>query len=268
MTIDTACENTVDRLDLSPGDRELPEGLLAPSSGDDGYCFGAGEPKLSTRRVSLPLGIGKACTVVKTSVIEEQEGDNTVPFLAGQDWLVLMGAVIDIGNNSMKLPALQCDIPLDVDVTGHMVIRIDEFPEDGWPEGLWARTDAYAGVIFSTSRNTKTVLSGSASVEREYKVPNLSPDVKPQNDFNTQNVGNPNFMYEPNDDSLTKGTLGTLSSSQRLLGVCECMSIRHHRRPRCGRRPLQPARAHRWARRSDVAAGAVDGCCRCRRCSS
>ena len=36
-----------------------------------------------------------------------QVGSNRIPFLASQDWLVLMKAVIDLDKNELELRALQ-----------------------------------------------------------------------------------------------------------------------------------------------------------------
>eukprot|EP00913_Durusdinium_trenchii_P008023 g7523.t1 len=174
LTIDTACENTVvGSVYLEKVLNKLGEHGLMPITHEENeqYCFGPGAPKTSTTRLSVPIGIDGKPLVIRTSVIQEdKQAANRVPFLAGQDWLVLMGAVVDIGNNKMSLPAAGCEVPLLVDVSGHLVISIEDYPCTGWPQGLWTKVDEYPGAIFavshelqkSASQPSKTRLSKGA----------------------------------------------------------------------------------------------------------
>ncbi|CAK9009213.1 Fucoxanthin-chlorophyll a-c binding protein F, partial [Durusdinium trenchii] len=198
LTIDTACENTVTG---SSGMEDIlvklkAIGLMPLQEPErEQYCFGPGPPKVSTVRLSVPIGIGGVPLVIRTSLIKEDEGaPNKIPFLAGQDWLVFMEAVIDLGRNTMWLPTIQKEIPLYVDVTGHLVIAVDEYPAAGWPPGLTTRVDRYPGAIFTVYKGTDTdtpkplhsqpTKDGAARVENFAYVPS------------------PNYVYEPNDDDM------------------------------------------------------------------
>ncbi|CAK9013897.1 unnamed protein product, partial [Durusdinium trenchii] len=231
LTIDTACENTVTG---SSGMEDIlvklkAIGLMPLQEPErEQYCFGPGPPKVSTVRLSVPIGIGGVPLVIRTSLIKEDEGaPNKIPFLAGQDWLVFMEAVIDLGRNTMWLPTIQKEIPLYVDVTGHLVIAVDEYPAAGWPPGLTTRVDRYPGAIFTVYKGTDTdtpkplhsqpTKDGAARVENFAYVPS------------------PNYVYEPNDDDMNVNKLPR--------GPCfvfadfweythDGMVIRHHRRPR------------------------------------
>ena len=203
LTIDTACENTVTG---SSGMEDIlvklkAIGLMPLQEPErEQYCFGPGPPKVSTVRLSVPIGIGGVPLVIRTSLIKEDEGaPNKIPFLAGQDWLVFMEAVIDLGRNTMWLPTIQKEIPLYVDVTGHLVIAVDEYPAAGWPPGLTTRVDRYPGAIFTVYKGTDTdtpkplhsqpTKDGAARVENFAYVPS------------------PNYVYEPNDDDMNVNKL-------------------------------------------------------------
>ena len=158
LTIDTACENTViGSVYLEKVLQRLGAYGIMPLADKEceQYCFGPGAPKTSTMRLSVPLGIDGRPMIVRTSVIQEDAAaSNRVPFLAGQDWLVMMKAVIDLGNNRLSLPAASCEVPLYIDVSGHMVICIEDYPCTGWPPGLSTTLDQYPGAIFNVSNDT------------------------------------------------------------------------------------------------------------------
>lgn len=61
-----------------------------------------------------------------------QLGSNRIPCLAGQNWLVMIKAVIDLDKNELELGALQ--VPLQIDHSVHMVIANDKFTSPGWPQ--------------------------------------------------------------------------------------------------------------------------------------
>ena len=109
LTIDTACENTVVGKRLL--DRLLKKWLdgygLKPRVGPERefYCFGPGEPKESTLRYHIPVGIAGKPVVISTSVIDDTE-TSEIPFLAGQDFLTLLGSVIDMGRREVIFPTL------------------------------------------------------------------------------------------------------------------------------------------------------------------
>ena len=195
LTIDTACENTVvGSCYIESYLLHLKEHGLMPlqEPENEQYCFGPGDPKTSTVRLSIPAGIGGAPVIIRTSLIDEEEGAaNKIPFLAGQDWLVMMGAVIDLGNNQLSLPLIDKVVPIFVDYSGHLVIEVDNYPGGGWPAGLETKIDKYPGAIFTVTAN-----KGDASP--------VSPPAKRRKGsapFDIS-VDNPNYQYEPNDDSL------------------------------------------------------------------
>ena len=235
LTIDTACENTVVGTNYVQGLLEtLKENGLMPLQEPEAekYCFGPGEPKLSTVRLSVPIGLGGTPCIIRTSVIPEQPGaPNSIPFLAGQDWLLMMKAVIDIGNNEIYFPEIDKQVPIYVDVSGHLVVEIDNYPDDGWPPGLQTRVDEYPGAVFTirrVQRVQKSVkIADGAFVESEKK--------KGQLGSVQQAVQlSPNSYYEPNDDDmnthLTRGPCSVQADYWEFLpsGVV----VRHHCRPR------------------------------------
>ena len=100
LTIDTACENTVvgqRLLDRILGRWQDDFGLVPKEEVENEfYCFGPGEPKRSTRRVHLPVGLGGRAVVISTSVIDDRDL-HEIPFLAGQDFLTFSEAVMAVG---------------------------------------------------------------------------------------------------------------------------------------------------------------------------
>ncbi|CAK9038908.1 unnamed protein product, partial [Durusdinium trenchii] len=92
---------------------------------------------VSTVRLSVPIGIGGTPLIIRTSLIKEEDGAPN------------MQAIIDLGCNVLHLPTIQQDVPLRVDVTGQLVIAVDEYPATGWPPGLMTRVDLYPGAIFT-----------------------------------------------------------------------------------------------------------------------
>ena len=233
LTIDTACENTVVGSHYVDGYLDhLKSFNLMPLQHPEReqYCFGPGDPKTSTTRLSIPVGIAQTPAIIKTSLIQEEEGAaNRTPFLAGQDWLLMMGAVIDLGNNVMKLPKIDKEVPLFVDYSGHLVIEIDNYPPGGWPAGLTTSVDEYPGAIFTVS--TKSDMQPASPPHKRTK--GSAP-------FGFC-VDTPNYTYEPNDD-----TFNQKSKTSPPRGPCTVETdywefltnlgivIRHHRRPRCG----------------------------------
>ena len=228
LTIDTACENTVcgstymqkllnklDKMDLAP----------THETENEQYCFGPGAPQTSVTRLSVPIGIGSKAAIIKTSLIHEDKitggtGPNGIPFLAGQDWLLMMGAIIDIGNNTIEFPKMGIKVPLCVDHTGHLVVAIDDFPSDGWPHGRPLALDEYPGAVFADKKKSECGRS-ACTVD-----------------------SNPNYLYEPNHDELNQGL------SQAHVRVApdyreysfDGMIVRHHCRPR--EHLFVPAEAH------------------------
>ena len=155
LTIDTACENTVvgktilNRIITRWHSRH---GLVPKVEAENEfYCFGPGQPQVSRERVHLPVGLGGQPLVISTSVIDDSEMSE-IPFLAGQDFLTLVQAVIDMGSRRVRFPALNdADAPALRDRTGHLVLELEDFPQGGWPTGLAAGKSSYAGVLFQGS---------------------------------------------------------------------------------------------------------------------
>ena len=218
LTIDTACENTVCGSNYA---QKLLDMLykfnIVPTAETENehYCFGPGAPQTSVTRLAVPVGIGDVAAVVKTSVIQEDKlygsvGPNGIPFLAGQDWLLMMGAVIDIGNSAIEFPLIGVKVPLYVDHTGHLVVAIDEFPNSGWPHQAPFALEEYPGAVF-------------AVVEK-----------KERNRSSCAVDSSPDYIYEPNHDSMNQD----LSNSPVRVPpdfweyTYHGMVIRHHCRPR------------------------------------
>ena len=154
-----------------------------------------------------------------------QAGPNKIPFLAGQDWLLMMKAVIDIiGANEVEFKALGVRAPLHVDTSGHLTVAIDEFPVGGWPPGLETRIDHYPGAVFVTA---KTALDDKG------KDPIVASSAYEKCD--KQITGCPNYMYEPNDDNMnTNIPRGPCSVQPDFweFDYVHGIIVRHHRRPR------------------------------------
>ena len=218
LTIDTACENTVcGSTEMQKLLNKLTEIGLAPTHATENeqYCFGPGAPQVSSTRLSVPIGIGNAPAIIRTSLIHEDKitggaGPNGIPFLAGQDWLLMMKAIIDVGNDTIEFPAIGVKAPLKVDHSGHLVVAIDDFPSDGWPHGCPLALDEYPGAVFDGKKKSERGRS-TCTVD-----------------------SSPNYFYEPNQDNMNEGL------SQAHVRVAtdywECgfdgMVIRHHCRPR------------------------------------
>eukprot|EP00435_Cladocopium_sp_Y103_P026045 s2476_g6.t1 len=246
LTIDTACENTVmgskiaaamqrrwkDNFNLEC--KSMPEHEM--------YCFGPGEPTLSSQRLAVPINISGQYLLIQTSVV--QDGDQTsVPFLAGQDWLLFVGAVIDVGASKLHLAKCGITADLEVDVTGHLAVAIDDFSDGFKPEDYRVQCQGYAGTIFSPLSPAQSDGNNDSSEHREMYMVSVSNN--PEFDMkipwvNQQVVSSPNFHYEPNDDMLNEN--GKITGLVR--GPCtvspdywefryhEGMFIRHHCRPR------------------------------------
>ena len=238
LTIDTACENTVvgsgyiDNLVNKLKDYNLMP-LQQPEK--EQYCFGPGKPQTSTTRLSIPVGIGGKPAIIRTSLIKEDKltggkGPNGIPFLAGQDWLLMMKAVIDIGKNMIQLPLLDVQVPISVDTSGHLVIAIDEYPEDGWPPGLTTTVDQYPGAVFVAGRKRDAIDGGFYQPKRGKKEREVMADLS-----SATSPFIPNFNYEPNHDTLNHGISKgpcSVQSDYWEYNIKEHMAIRHHCRPR------------------------------------
>lgn len=155
-------------------------------------------------------------------MIEESDGEthNRIPFLAGQDWLAMMRAVIDLDKDELELRALQVKVPLLIDHSGHMVIAIDEYPSAGWPPGLTTQLDEYPGAIFSATRPIKDYTdTGALSAYEERAASGVKP----------------NFNYEPNDDDMnTNIPRGPCSVQPDFweFDYVHGLVVRHHHQPR------------------------------------
>ena len=244
LTIDTACENTVcgsfymDKICVKLKELGLMP-LQAPER--EQYCFGPGQPQISKVRLSVPVGITGVPAIIRTSLIQEDtlkggRGPNRIPFLAGQDWLHMMEAIIDLGKNVIRLPLLNAEVPIQIDHSGHLVICITDFPPSGWPPGLHTKLDKYPGAIFLTDRQEADEVLRSDG--------NYSQGTGHGHEF----FGNhfiPNYQYEPNHDSMNTGILQgpcCVLSDYWQYDIPNGTIIRHHLRPR--RQPFYPNEAH------------------------
>lgn len=166
---------------------------------------------------------------MRTSFIQEDEltggqGPNGIPFLAGQDWLVMMRAVIDIERNRLRLPLIDVEVGIYVDTSGHLVIAIDEFPPGGWPSGLTTKVDQYAGAIFLTNSRQQDAGEGE---------PDKAAQQKACDDGQGTNF--PNFNYEPNHNTLNNDIPQGpchVQPDHWEFQLDKGIVIRHHRRPR------------------------------------
>ena len=146
ITIDTACENTVggktQLMHVAAILEKKHKVKPLVHAEEESYRFGPGEPRVSKERWHIPIGIGGKAMIIKTSALEDRDpGMNTIPWLAGQDWLRFMGAVVDIADQKIILKTIGAEAPLYVDYTGHLVVAVDNFPADGWPQGKVATRD-------------------------------------------------------------------------------------------------------------------------------
>ncbi|CAL1151001.1 unnamed protein product [Cladocopium goreaui] len=227
LTIDTACENTVCGMNVVKviTQRFFAEFGVVPKleAENEKYCFGPGDPIPSTQRLSLPIGIMGHPMIIKTSVIELEPGRPDVPFLAGQDWLLFVQAIIDVGNGILRMPQIGIEAPLLIDRTGHLVVAIDEFPKGGWPSSLVSTSVTYEGALFKLSdeicppSHRETYSSSRFDVVRQ--------QVKKA----------PNYHYEPNQDEfnldLPRGPC-VVPSDYWEFKFEKGIYIRHHCRPR------------------------------------
>ncbi|CAK9046745.1 unnamed protein product, partial [Durusdinium trenchii] len=157
LTIDTACENTVGGLTQLRHVAEILQRKFEVrpliTEEKESYRFGPGDPRTSLHRWHVPVGIGGRPTVIKTSTLDDTDPNSgKIPWLAGQDWLRLVRAVIDVGEQKIYLKALDAAADLFVDHTGHLVVAVDDFPAAGWPQDRTACHDGYAGVLWATGK--------------------------------------------------------------------------------------------------------------------
>ena len=217
LTIDTACENTVGGLTALHlvakvlEDKFKVKPTVHPE--EESYRFGPGEPRISHERWHVPIGIGKKNMIIKTSTLDDRPpGQNKIPWLAGQDWLRFMAAVVDIAEQKIILKSVDAQAPLFTDHTGHLVVAVDDFPSLGWPEGKVASKDDYAGLLW---------LTGKAYME------SAAPKTT--------------HIYNPEDDPLATGDIYGLHPCTVHGDVWEynmdnpLVYIRRHRRPRTTR---------------------------------
>ncbi|CAE7233125.1 GIP, partial [Symbiodinium necroappetens] len=212
LTLDTACENSVSGTTILQSiagrlqQQFAVKPIIRPES--ETYCFGPGEPTMSQERWMVPIGIrGRPC-VIATSSIPDQNGSK-IPFLAGQDWMVFMNACLDIGRHIAIFREIGVQAPLYVDITGHLVIAIDEMPSSGWPQDLVARKDAYPGVLFEQSGRNAGATGKASGMAKHFA---------------------PTHVYEPNDAS--EGRPCTVAADHWEFQVDRQIYVRHHCRPR------------------------------------
>ena len=237
ITIDTACENTVG------GSKVLEEIFYKWNNMGIGYevkkenelyCFGPGAPQASLQRFALPIGVAGHPMVIQTSMV--QDGESTsVPFLAGQDWLLFVGAVIDVGASKLSLASCGVTTALEVDVTGHLAVAIDDFPLGFELEDYKVRHEEYAGTLFSpisdemTSDIREMYTTATCKTAASDSVCQVDQEVK----------STPNYHYEPNDDDMNEvNTSGlergpcTIAPDYWEFRFDDGIFIRHHCRPR------------------------------------
>ena len=176
----------------------------------EAYCFGPGQPITSSERWAVPFGIQGKPGVIKTSSIADGEGSR-IPFLAGQDWMVFMDACLDIGQGVVIFREIEATAPLLVDVTGHLVVAIDEMPEGGWPQGLVARKDGYPGVLFEQIGRQ---VQASSTEQRVFEQAKFAPT----------------HLYEP--DNSAEPLPCTAAADHWEFQVDRQVYVRHHLRPR------------------------------------
>ena len=253
ITIDTACENTVcgsSILDLIVR-RFLEDYHIVPKieTESERYCFGPGEPITSSTRVSLPIAVQGVAMVVNTSTIEQAPGRAPVPFLAGQDWLLFVKAIIDVGAGIFSMPDIGVTAPLLIDHTGHLVIAIDEFPDGKWPHGLNPKAIGYEGIVFDPYwADSSQPLDVDKIFVNEGPDPLAGREIYASDRFDRFESTkfestkyhlktSPNYFYEPNDDdffsnqNLTRGPC-TVKPDYWEFQFDKGMIIRHHCRPR------------------------------------
>ncbi|CAE6964690.1 unnamed protein product [Symbiodinium sp. CCMP2592] len=221
LTLDTACENTVagtsilQSLNAVWERRFSLQPKIEPES--ETYCFGPGEPVTSLERWYVPIGIRGANSVICSSSIPDTVGSK-IPFLAGQDWLVFVDACIDVGRSEVVLRELNVTAPIYIDVTGHLVLAIDEIEE--WPKGVVARKNGYPGVLFEgDGRSACQTSKAEARVD--------SP-------FAPGEFGNhfaPTHVYEP-ITAKEQAQPCTVPTDMWEFLIDSQVYVRHHRRPR------------------------------------
>ena len=253
ITIDTACENTVcgsSILDLIVR-RFLEDYHIVPKieTESERYCFGPGERITSSTRVSLPIAVQGVAMVVNTSTIEQAPGRAPVPFLAGQDWLLFVKTIIDVGAGTFSMPDIGVTAPLLIDHTGHVVIAIDEFPDGKWPHGLNPKAIGYEGIVFDPYwADSSQPLDVDKIFVNEGPDPLAGREIYASDRFDRFESTkfestkyhlktSPNYFYEPNDDdflsdqNLTRGPC-TVKPDYWEFQFDKGMIIRHHCRPR------------------------------------
>ena len=200
IAIDTACENTVGGSKVLEGIFYKWNNIYEVKNENELCCFGPGAPRPSLKRFALPIGVAGIPMVVQTSTVQDDGESTSVPFLAGQDWLLFVGAVIDVGAGKLSMTSCGVTAALEVDVTGHVAVAIDEFPLGFKLEDYQVRHEEYAGTLFSpisdkmTSDTREMYTTATCKPAASDSVCQVDQQVKPT----------PNFHYEPNDDDMNE----------------------------------------------------------------
>ena len=130
---------------------------------EESYRFGPGEPRVSTQRWHVPIGIGGKNMVIKTPTLEDRHPDqNKIPWLAGQDWLRFMGAVVDVAEQKIYLKAIDAEARLHVD---HTLVTL------WWPWMIFQSVDGHK----ARSQHAMTMPEFFGPQEKPTCRPNLNP---------------------------------------------------------------------------------------------
>ena len=140
-------------------------------------------------------------------------------------------------------PLLGIDVPIQVDVSGHLVIAIDEYPKNGWPPGLTTTSlDLYPEAVFAAGRHRPCEDGDQPDAKRAKKKERQSSTPSAST---SKTYFIPNFIYEPNldtmDTDITKGPC-SVPADYWEYDLKKGIVIRHHCRPRCSR--FHPEEAH------------------------
>ena len=221
LTLDTACENTVAGTTILQSittalERQFSlQPKIEPEH--ESYCFGPGDPVVSKERWFMPIGIRGAHSVICSSSIPDARGSK-IPFLAGQDWMVFVDACIDVGRSEVVLREMNVTAPLYIDVTGHLVLAIDEI--EGWPQGVVARKNGYPGVLFEgDGRSTFSASKAEARPDRPFD----------QGEFSSHFA--PTHVYEPMS-AVEQAQPCIVPADMWEFMIESQVYVRHHRRPR------------------------------------
>ena len=100
------------------------------------YRFGKGDPECSTVSRWVPIGIGGIPMLLRCSSVKVN-----VPLLGSRLFMSQSGAVIDNFQSKIFFHRFNVTRDLLLSPNGHLCIRIDEYPETGFPRKAdrWAR---------------------------------------------------------------------------------------------------------------------------------